>query len=322
MKITILDAYPLNPGDISWEPLHGLGELEIHASTPPELTAERVRGSEIVLTNKAPLNAAHLPALAACKMIGVLATGVNILDLNAMNRAGISVSNVPAYGVTDVAEHALALLLELARGTALHSTGVKQGEWQKNGWCYWHKAPLALAGRVMGIIGFGAIGRQLGKYAHALGMKVLACSPSQKAVADYPFAYCQLNEILKNADVISLHCPLTPQTRHIINTESLKLLKPGALIINTARGELIDEQAAAHALANGQLGGLGTDVLSQEPPDAANPLLNAPNTLITPHMAWATRKARQNIVDIMARNIKAFLQGKPINLVTQAAARP
>lgn len=314
-KIAVLDSIPLNPGDVSWTPVEAFGELIIYDATSTQQMAEHAAGADIVLTNKAVISSRDIPALKQCKMIGVLATGTNVVDLKAMAEAGITVCNVPDYGPEDVAQHALALLLELARGTALHSRGVKAGEWHRNGWCYWHKAPLSLTGLTLGVIGFGHIGQIMGRYGHALGMRVLAYSRHRRGRTAYPFTWAGLPELLQKSDVISLHCPLTPETGGLINAKSIASMKKGVIIINTARGGLVDEQAAAQALACGQLGALGTDVLSVEPPAADNPLLTAPNTLITPHMAWATVNARQNIIDIMADNISAFLQGSPINRV-------
>lgn len=318
MKIVDLDSFPLDCGDIDWEKIAGLGELVKYESTRRRDFAGRVAGAEIVLTNKVPIRASDIEALKDCKLVGVLATGANILDLEALANAGITAVNVPAYGVQDVAQHALALLTELARHTALHSQSVKSGEWQKRGWCYWLKPPLCLAGLTLGLVGFGAIGKTMGSYGHALGMKILAWSRSQRGSADYSFEFASMDRLLGESDVISLHCPVTPQTENLINDESLKKMKKGALLINTARGGLVDERAVASALESGQLGGLGTDVMAIEPPDDSNPLFRTPNTLITPHMAWATLHARQNIVDIMAGNISAWLAGRPVNVITPA----
>lgn len=315
MKITVLDGNPLNPGDISWSPLERFGELIVYPSTTAAEIKERAKDAQIILTNKVPLGKEELPYLSQCSMVGVLATGVNVVDLKALKEAGITICNVPAYGPEDVAQHALALLMEISRAISLHSREVKEGEWSKRGWCFWEKAPLSLTGLKLGIIGFGTIGQIMGRYGQALGMEILANSRSRHASAEYPFRYADLDEIWKEADVISLHCPLTKETNKLINKNTLAKMKPGAILLNTARGDLVDENDAAHALRSGQLGALGTDVLSSEPPDASNPLLEAPNTLITPHMAWATPRARQNIINIMAANIEAFLKGDPINTV-------
>lgn len=317
MKMVILDGGVLNPGDVSWKPLEALGELAVYDDTCKEDIARRVTGAEIVMVNKVRLGAGDLPALQDCRLIGVLATGTNNIDLFAMKGAGIPVCNVTAYGVADVAQHALALLLEICNNVGQESRAVRLGEWQKRGeWCYWLKTPIALSGLTMGIIGFGAIGQATGKLANALGMSVLALSRARGHTPAWrPFAYATEEEIFANSDVISLHCPLTPQTDKIINAKNIAMMKRGAIIINTARGGLVDEVAAAKALKSGQLGALGTDVLSAEPPDADNPLPHAPNTFITPHMAWASASARQRIIDIMAANIQSLETGNLKNRV-------
>lgn len=315
IKIVVLDGIPLNPGDVSWAPIEALGRLTVYADTAPEQIASRVAGADIVLVNKAPLMADAVPALSSCRMVGVLATGANNLDLPALAQAGILACNVPNYGPDDVAQHALALILELARGTALHTQSVKSGEWGKNGWCYWLKTPLCLTGLTIGIIGFGSIGRTLGRYAHSLGMHVLAWSRSRGTKPEYACEYAEVAEIFAQADVLSLHCPLTEQTAKLVNKDSIAGMKTGVLLVNTARGGLVDEDAVAKALQDGKIAGFGTDVLCQEPPAVDNPLLTAPNALITPHMAWATVRARQNIINIMARNIEAFLAGRAENKI-------
>ena len=316
MKIAALDGGVLNPGDIDWGPIAELGELTVYWDTKEAELAERAKDAEIILVNKTRLGPKEIESLANCRFIGELATGTNNLDLVALAKKGIVVSNTPAYGAADVAEHALALIMELARNTRVHTESVLAGEWQKRGeWCYWLKTPMALHGKTLGIIGFGGIGQALGRIASAMGMKILANSRSRQAKVDYPLEYADRDEILASADVISLHCPLTPETERMINSESIAKTRSGLILINTSRGGLIDEQAIADALESGRLGGYGADVLSVEPPDDANPLLKAPNVLVTPHIAWATRVARQKIIDITADNIKAFLQGRPINVV-------
>lgn len=316
MKIVILDADALNPGDVSWEPLEALGELAVYEHTGPGELASRVSGADVVLVNKTQIRARDIPALKNCRLVGVLATGANNLDLPDLAKAEIQVCNVPAYGLMDVAQHALALLLELARNITPHSESIKSGEWQKNGkWCYWLKTPLSLSGLTLGIIGFGAIGQTMGSLGNALSMKIATSSINPDIKVDYPFERLGRGELWKNSDVISLHCPLTPATDKIINAQSLAQMRDGAIIINTARGGLVDEKAVAAALRSGKLAGYGADVLSSEPPDADNPLLSAPNTLLTPHMAWATKRARQKIIDIMTANIIAFMCGKPQNII-------
>lgn len=315
MKIVVLDSSPLDSGDVDWSPISAFGELCLLPATSEKDIAGAVKSADIVLTNKVPLGKKEIPALKDCKMIGVLATGANILDLAALEAAGILVANVPAYGVEDVAQHALALLMELARNTAAYSAEVKSGAWTV--WSYWNKPPLCLTGLALGLVGFGDIGQAMGRYGAALGMNVLAWSRSRRAKPEYPFSYRSLPELLAESDVISLHCPLSPETEKLVNAGSIAAMKDGAIIINTARGGLVDEKAAADALKSGKLGGLGTDVLAYEPPRPDNPLLTAPNTLITPHMAWATVRARQNIIRIMAANIRAFLAGKPQNALNR-----
>lgn len=323
MKIVVLDGELLNPGDIDWAPLEDLGELTVYPDTEQADFHARVAGADVVCVNKVPVRGERVSDMAECGLLGVLATGTNIADLDALAKAGIPVCNVPAYGVEDVAQHALALLMELARDTAGHSASVKRGEWSASGqWCYWLKTPLCLAGLNLGIIGFGAIGQALGRMGRAMGMNVLAYSRHRDAQTDYPFTWASLEEIWSQADVISLHCPLTPQTAKIINAKTLAAMRPGAILINTARGGLVDEDAAADALLTGKLAGLGVDVLATEPPSPDNPLLTAPNTLITPHMAWATRNARRKIIAIMAENIAAWQAGAPQNVVNPAALIP
>lgn len=319
MNIVVLDGTPLNPGDVSWAPIERLGRLTVYNNTSLDQITTRARNADIVLVNKVPLSASAIPVLSACRLVGVLATGANNLDLSALTAAGIQACNVPNYGPDDVAQHALALLLELARGTALHSQSVKTGDWNKNGWCYWLKPPVCLTGLTIGIIGFGAIGQKMGGYTSNLGMNVMAWSRNHNAKTAYPFKYAELPQIFAEADVISLHCPLTPQTEKLINKDSIASMKNGVLLVNTARGGLVEEAAVAEALINGKLAGFGADVLCSEPPNPGNPLLSAPNTLITPHMAWATANARQNIINIMADNIKAFMEGNIKNAINLPA---
>lgn len=316
MKIVCMDGALLNPGDVSWKPIEEIGELAVYPDTSKLDFPIRAKNADVILVNKTPVTATEVRGMTSCRLVGALATGVNNLDLQALAQAGIKACNVPAYGLDDIAQHALALLLELTRDITGHSQSIKAGKWNRKGeWCYWLKPPLSLYGLTIGIIGFGGIGQIMGRLTHACGMKVLAYSPSEKARTEYPFEWAQPEEIWKKANVISLHCPLVPQTQKIINADSIKQMHPGTIIINTARGGLVDEIAVADALHAGKLGGFGTDVLSSEPPEPGNPILHAPRTLITPHMAWATTRARQNIIDIMAANIRAFFAGKPQNLV-------
>lgn len=316
MKIVCMDGGLLNPGDVSWQPMRDLGNFEVYKATEKRDFANRAHDADVILVNKTPVFKEEIAALIRCRLVGALATGTNNLDLPALADAGIKVCNVPAYGPDDIAQHALALLLELTRDITGHSQSIKAGKWTRHGeWAYWLKAPLSLVGLTIGIIGFGTIGQIMGRLANACGMKVLAYSPRRSAKTDYPFTWASLDEIWENSNVISLHCPLVPATKNIINKDSISAMREGTIIINTARGGLVDEEAAANALLGGKLGALGTDVLSVEPPTPDNPLLAAPRTLITPHMAWATARSRQNIIDIMAENIQAFFSGKAQNLV-------
>ena len=317
MKITILDGAVLNPGDVDWGPITALGDVTIYDETPADKLAERAKGVDVLLTNKTPLGCADLEKIPDVRMVGVLATGYNTVDIAALAKRNVPVCNVVAYGVSDVAQHAMALLLELCRHTTLHTESVKNGDWIKSrNWCYWKIPPVCLEGLTMGLIGFGSIGRRMGELAHAFGMSVLAyCRTPKDPPAYSPFTFAPLELLLAAANVVSLHCPLTESTRHIINAKTLALMPKGSFLLNTARGPLVDEAAAAAALKSGQLRGLGTDVLSTEPPQMNNPLLSAPNTLITPHIAWATTRARQNIINLTAENIRRWQAGTPINVV-------
>ena len=318
LNIVILDGKVLNPGDVDWSPLEALGKLTIYDATKPEQLAERVKGQDVVLVNKTLLHREDLPLLAETKLVCALATGYNNIDVKALREASIPVCNVVAYGVDDVAQHAIAMLLELCRSTTLHSNSIKAGDWGKGGsWCYWLKTPICLAGLTLGVVGFGAIGQCVARIGHGLGMKVVAYNRSPKAKPDYTlFEFAaSLDELFAQAHVISLHCPLTEKTAKLINAESIAKMRDGVILLNTARGPLLDEEACAEALKSGKMAGLGADVLAVEPPAADNPLLTAPNTIITPHIAWATTKARQNIIDLTAENIKQWVAGHPINVV-------
>ena len=311
-----MDGGVLNPGDVSWKSLENLGDLYVHHSTSRNEFADRAHNADVILVNKTLVLPPEIASMNQCKLVGVLATGVNNLDLPALAKAGIKACNVPAYAQDDIAQHTLALLMELTRNTSLHSKSIKSGDWEeKNEWCYWLKTSVSLYGLTLGIIGFGGIGQITGRIGHSLGMKILAYSPRKKAAVNYPFEWATPEEIFRQADVISLHCPLVPETEKIINADTIKSMKQGVIIINTARGGLVDEVAVAEGLKSGKLGAFGADVLSTEPPSSDNPLLSAPNTLLTPHLAWATTRSRQNIIDIMAKNIHDFFAGTPQNIV-------
>jgi glycerate dehydrogenase len=318
MRIVILDGYALNPGDLSWDGLKAFGELIVHDSTPHDKIPERAQGAQTLIINKTPLRADTLAALPDLRCVCVLATGYDMIDIAAARARKIPVCNTPAYGVDSVAQHVFALLLELCRGVARHDASVRDGEWGRRGeFCYWLSPQVELTGKTMGIAGFGNNGRRVGELAHAFGMEVLAHEPRLGAAAPAyaPFAFVGLDELFAGSDVISLHCPLTDATRAMVNAPRLASMRKGALLINTGRGPLLDEAAVAEALHSGQLGGLGTDVLAEEPPQADNPLLKSPNCYITPHIAWAGLRARQNIINITEGNVRAFAEGRPQNVV-------
>jgi glycerate dehydrogenase len=314
--IAVLDGHTLNPGDLDWSPLAALGNLKVHDRTPPELVTERARDAAILLTNKTPLPRAVIEALPALKYIGVLATGYNVVDTAAAHERGIPVCNVPGYGTAAVAQHVFALLLELTSHTGMHSDSVRAGEWSHSpDWCYW-RAPLTeLAGLTMGIVGWGAIGQAVAGIARAFGMNVLAATRTPRTVEGVEFT--GMDELFRRADVVSLHCPLTPETQGMVNAARLAAMKPAAFLINTARGPLIVENELAAALREGRLAGAALDVLSTEPPAPDNPLLTAPRCLITPHLAWAARASRQRLMDAVVENVRAFLAGTPVNVVNQ-----
>jgi glycerate dehydrogenase len=317
MKITVLDGYCLNPGDLSWDALARLGELEVFNRTAPEEVAERARGASAILTNKTPLPAAVLAQLPGLRYIGVLATGYNIVDIAAAADLGILVTNIPTYGTASVAQFAFALLLELCNNVGGHSRAVREGEWSRSLDWSLAKSPLVeLAGKTMGIVGFGRIGRQVGHLAGAFGMRVLACDTWQGNAPDWPgFRWAPLEELLAQADVVSLHSPLLAETAGMINARALALMKPSAFLINTSRGGLVVDEDLASALTRGTIAGAGLDVLSVEPPAATNPLLTAPRALVTPHIAWATREARGRLMDLAIGNLAAFLTGQPVNVI-------
>jgi glycerate dehydrogenase len=315
MKITVLDGYTLNPGDLSWDDLNSLGEAQIFDRTPDNQIVQRSQGSEIVLTNKAELKRSSIEQLPALKYIGILATGTNVVDLAAAREAKVVVTNVPAYGTASVAQATIALLLELTNAVGQHSKSVHEGNWSRNpDWCYWERPLVELSGLTIGIIGFGRIGRAVAEIAAALGMRVIAFTGKSKALPQ-SVEGTDLETLLGKSDVVSLHCPLTAQTERLINAERLKLMKPSAILLNTSRGGLLDEQAVADALNEGRLGGAGLDVLSKEPPPADHPLLGARNCIITPHQAWATRAARERLMKVAVENVRAFLSGKVQNVI-------
>jgi len=317
MKIVILDGYTLNPGDLSWEGLQQLGEVEIHDRTPADQVVERCLGAEVVFTNKTPVSAEAINSLAVLKYIGVLATGYNVVDIEAARQKGIVVCNVPGYGTASVVQHTFALLLELCLRVQRHSDAVTSGRWASSAdFCFWDYPLTELSGKTIGIIGFGHIGQQVGDVATAFGMQLIGNSRSQSDQSQRRnFKWASIPELLEQADVVSIHCPLFPETKGLINKENLQRMKPTAFLLNTSRGPIIVEEDLAEALNNGVIAGAGIDVLSVEPPSKDNPLLSAKNCIITPHIAWATKEARGRLMEITIQNLQAYLDGKPANVV-------
>ena len=316
MKIVVLDGYALNPGDLSWNCIAQFGEVTVYDRTPAELIVPRIGDAEIILLNKTPITEETLAACPSIKLICVLATGYNVVDCEAAKLRGIPVCNVPAYGTAAVAQFTFALLLELCHQVGLHSESVHNGDWCRSiDFCYWKTPQMELAGKTMGIIGFGRIGRAVGQIAKAFGMRVIAYNRSHCAEGEAIGEYVDLDTLFRQSDIISLHCPLTPQTSELINKDSISKMKDGVILLNTARGGLVNENDLFEALTAGKLRSAAVDVVSAEPMAADNPLLNAPNCIITPHMAWAPLESRQRIMDCTVRSIQAFLDGQPINTV-------
>jgi glycerate dehydrogenase len=317
MKIVVLDGYTLNPGDLSWDGFKKYAEPVVYDRTPPAQVTERVGDAELVLTNKTVLKSSTLRELPKLRYIGVLATGYNVVDVEEAHKLGITVTNIPTYGTSSVAQYAFALLLELCHQVKLHSDAVRAGEWTRSvDWCFWKTPLVELAGKTMGVVGSGRIGRQTMKIADAFGMRIIAHDTYTANTPEYEgFRWASLEELLRESDVVSLHCPLTPETEGLMNADRLKLMKPSAFLINTSRGPLVVDKDLADALNNNRLAGAALDVLSVEPPAETNPLLNAKNCLLTPHMAWATKEARSRLMDIAVENLAAFLSGKPQNVI-------
>ncbi len=312
MKIIILDGYAENPGDLSWNGFAALGELTVYDRTPAEEIIPRIGDAQIVITNKTPITAQTLDACPQVRYVGVLATGYNVVDVQAARERGVVVTNVPCYGTAAVAQHVFALLLELCHHVGHHNSAVQQGRWSASpDFCFWDHPLVELAGKTMGIIGLGRIGRAVADIARAFGMNVLACS------AHGGEGTVSLEEVIRQSDVTSLHCPLTPDNAGMINAEAIAQMKDGVFIINTARGPLIDEAALRVALLSGKVRGAAVDVVSVEPIPAGHPLLGLDNCLITPHIAWAPKESRQRLMDTAVENLQAFLSGKPQNNVAK-----
>jgi glycerate dehydrogenase len=316
-KIVVLDGQALNPGDLSWEALRTIGELQVFDRTPDDQIVARAQEAEIVLTTRTRLSAQILRQLKKTRYIGVLFTGYDVVDVKAARELNIVVTNVPTYGTASVAEFTFALLLELCRYVGLHSEATRAEEWSRSrDFTFW-KAPLVeLAGKTIGIIGLGRIGRRVANIALAFELHVIASDEARNSTPDWPnFRWYEVDELLRQADVVSLHCPLLPQTQGIINARSLALMKPSAFLINASRGPLIIDQDLADALNNGRLAGAAVDVLSSEPPSPDNPLLRAKNCIVTPHIAWATKEARTRLLGTAVANVRAFLEGHHVNVV-------
>ena len=314
-KIVVLDGYVLNPGDLSWKPLESLGSVTVYDRTPAEKIVERIADADIILTNKTPITRQTLLDCPSVKYVGALATGFNTIDIAAAKELGVAVTNVPAYSTDAVAQFTMALLLEVCHHVGEHSRGVMAGDWVRSiDFCYWQYPQIELAGKTFGIIGMGKIGQAAGKLADAFGMKVLYHAHHARELP-YPATFCSLEDLLAQSDVISLHCPLTDETAAIINPHTISMMKKDAILLNTARGPLVDEQAVADALKEGKLAGYAADVVGREPMAADSPLLGAPRCILTPHIAWASHAARGRLMDVAIGNVFAFCEGKRQNRV-------
>jgi len=313
-KIVVLDGHTLNPEDLNWNAISEMGELTVYDRTVPEQLAEHAAEAEIVFTNKTILDSEAINALPALKYIGVLATGYNVVDITAARARDIPVTNTPAYGTASVAQITFALILELTQQPALHDASVHAGDWSKcPDFCYWKKPLVELDGLTLGLVGYGAIGQAVARLGRAFGMKILAHTRTTREEEDIEFVDCET--VFRESDVVSLHCPLTDENQGFVNADLLSQMKPTAYLINTARGPLVNEADLARALSEEKIAGAATDVLSVEPPPADNPLFEAKNLIITPHIGWATRAARERLMNIAADNLRAFLNGAPQNVV-------
>ena len=315
-NIVVLDGFTLNPGDLSWDELEALGLCTVYDRTLPEDIVQRARDAAIVLTNKAVLDRSIIESLPNLRYIGIMATGYNVVDLEAARERGIPVTNVPEYATGSVVQHVFALLLELTQHVGLHSASVHSGEWTSNAdFSYWKQPLIELEGLTIGVVGFGRIGKTVTQMAITCGMPVLVTDVTEIATGDPTIQFVDLDKLLRESDVVTLHCPLTPETAGMINDARIGLMKSSAYFINTSRGPLVDEAALAKALSEGRIAGAGLDVLSIEPPLPDNPLLSAPNCYITPHIAWATQASRRRLMAAVTANVKAFMDGVPRNVV-------
>ncbi len=317
MNIVVLDGYTLNPGDLSWAGLERLGEVTLYERTEAQDIVSRIGNAEIVITNKTPITAETLASCPSIQYVGVLATGYNVVDVVAAKEHGVVVSNIPTYGTTAVGQFVFALLLELCHHVGEHSNAVKRGDWEKSvDFCFWNYPLVELTDKTFGVLGFGRIGQNAAKVAQGFGMKVIAYDPMMQEGNTVAGAQAvSLDTLLAESDVISLHCPLFPETEGIINKDSIAKMKDGVKIINTSRGPLIVEEDLAVALASGKVSGAAVDVLAVEPPKGRNLLIESENCLVTPHIAWAPKESRHRLMNIAVDNLEAFLQGKPVNVV-------
>lgn len=316
MRIVVLDGYTLNPGDLNWDAMNALGHCTIHERTTASEVVARSQDAEIVFTNKTVIDGEALRLLPKLRYVGVLATGYNIVDIRTASERNIVVANVPTYGSRSVAQHVFALLLELTQRTGHHSETVREGRWTRSpDFCYWDYPLVELDGMTMGIVGIGRIGQAVGDLATAFGMKVLAYSRQPSSSLPTSIHVVDLDRLFAESDVVSLHCPLNEESRGIVNAKNLAIMKCSSFLINTSRGLLVNETELASALNSGQIAGAGLDVLSVEPPSSDNPLLTARNCLITPHIAWATRAARERLMTIAVENLRSYLDGHPVNIV-------
>ena len=319
MKIVVLDGYTENPGDLSWGGFEALGEFTCYDRTPADQILSRIGDAEIIITNKTPITRATLEACPNMKYVGVLATGYNVVDVAAAKEHGVAVTNIPTYGTDSVAQFAFAMLLEICHHVQHHSDAVHEGRWEHNqDWCFWDYPLIELAGKTMGIIGYGRIGQSTGRLAQAFGMKVLANDTFQNpALENENCRYVERDELFRESDVIALHCPLFPDTEGIINRDTIAKMKDGVIILNNSRGPLIVEQDLADALNSGKVAAAAVDVVSTEPIRGSNPLLSAKNCLITPHISWAPKESRERLMNIAVDNLRAFLEGNPVNVVNK-----
>lgn len=316
MRIVVLDGYTLNPGDLSWDALNEFGEITVHDRTPPDLVLERSKAAGALLTNKTVLDGEIIRSLPDLKYIGVLATGINVVDLQAARECSVTVTNVPVYGTRSVAQMTFALLLELAHHVGEHSRSVRDGQWSSSvDFSFWNYSLIELDGMIMGVVGFGDIGQAVAKIARAFGMEVLVNTRRPDPAVFPEIRFVDLEKLFARSDVVSIHCPLTPETENLVNLSRLGLMKKSAFLINTSRGPIVDEAALAESLNEGRVAGAALDVLSTEPPGEDNSLLSAKNCIITPHIAWATQAARGRLMDTVVENLRAFMDGRVRNVV-------